>query len=104
MNEEKTNVPANSEMTPEKLAELQERAAEANEPKDRGLRTAADFENFKKRAAREKTEAMQFANVALVQKLLPVLDNFEMAQAAAGTAHSHKLVSLQTGVAMVQQQ
>ena len=83
------------------IADLREQLAKA---KDNWIRTAADFENFKKRAAREKTEAMQFANVALVQKLLPVLDSFEMALAAAETAHSHKLASLQTGVTMVQQQ
>jgi len=83
------------------MADLQEQLAKA---KDNWVRTAADLENFKKRAAREKTEAAQFANLVLVQKLLPVLDNFEMAQAAAETAHAHKLASLQTGVAMVQQQ
>jgi molecular chaperone GrpE len=66
----------------------------------------ADFENFKKRAARERTEAVQFANAALLQKLLPILDNFEMAQAAAQTAQvSHAgIASLQSGIAMTQQQ
>jgi molecular chaperone GrpE len=68
------------------------------------LRVTADFENFKKRAARERTEAAQFANAALLQKLLPVLDNFEMAQAAAQSAQGDKLVALQTGIAMIQQQ
>jgi molecular chaperone GrpE len=95
-------VPTALEMTLEqKIADLQEQVAKA---KDNWIRTAADFENFKRRAAREKTEAMQFVNIALVQKLLPVLDNFEMAQAAANSAHAHKLASLQAGVAMVQQQ
>jgi len=110
MNEEKQKQP---EVTPpqaatvrdtpadEKMVDFQEELAKA---RDNWIRTAADLENFKKRAAREKTEAAQFANVMLVQKLLPVLDNFEMAQAAAETAHTHKLASLQTGVAMVQQQ
>jgi molecular chaperone GrpE len=107
MNEEKskeaqTQPPAVGETLSEtKLVELQEQLAKA---KDNWVRTAADLDNFKKRAAREKTEAVQSANVMLVQKLLPVLDNFEMAQAAAETAHTHKLASLQTGVAMVQQQ
>jgi molecular chaperone GrpE len=44
------------------------------------------------------------ANAALLQKLLPVLDNFEMAQAAAQSAQGDKLASLQTGIAMIQQQ
>jgi len=64
----------------------------------------ADFENFKKRAARERTEAGHAANAALLNKLLPILDNFEMAQAAAQTAQGDKLTSLQTGIAMIQQQ
>ena len=92
------------ELTPEQLAELQARAAKADENWDRLLRVTADFENFKKRAARERTEAAQFANASLLQKLIPILDNFEMAQAAAQTAQGDKLASLQTGIAMIQQQ
>lgn len=92
------------ELTPEQLTELQTRAAKADENWDRLLRVTADFENFKKRAARERTEAAQFANASLFQKLIPILDNFEMAQAAAQTAQGDKLASLQTGIAMIQQQ
>ena len=93
-----------TELPPEQIAELQKRAAKADENWDRLLRVTADFENFKKRAARERTEAGQAASAALLQKLLPVLDNFEMAQAAAQTAQGDKLAALQTGIAMIQQQ
>jgi molecular chaperone GrpE len=106
MKKEKSNdaeAPA-PELTPEQLTETQAQAAKANEYKDNWLRAAADFENFKKRATRERAEAVQFANAALLQKLLPVLDNFEMAQAAAQDAQGDKLASLQTGIAMIQQQ
>ena len=89
---------------PEQPAELQALAAKADEYKDNWIRTAADFENFKKRAARERTEAAQFANASLLQKLLPILDNFEMAQNAAQNAEGEKLSALQAGVAMIQQQ
>src|SRR5271167_3424579 len=94
------------EPAPEQLAELQAHAAKADEYKDNWIRSAADFENFKKRAARERTEAAQFANAALLQKLLPVLDNFEMAQAAAQSAQVSQggIASLQSGIAMTQQQ
>src|SRR5882724_36792 len=92
------------ELTPEELAELQSRAAKADEFKDNWIRTAADLENFKKRAARERTEAAQFANASLLQKLIPILDNFEMAQTAAQNAVGDKLASLQSGIAMIQQQ
>jgi molecular chaperone GrpE len=92
------------ELSPEELIELQNRAAKADDNWERLLRVTADFENFKKRAARERTEAAQFANAALLQKLLPILDNFEMAQAAAQSAQGGNLASLQAGIAMIQQQ
>jgi molecular chaperone GrpE len=110
MKKEKTNaseteaVAVADEMTPEQLVELQDRAAKADEHKDHWLRTAADFENFKKRAAREKIESAQTASASLLQKILPVLDNFEMALTAAQNAHGDKLASLQAGIAMIQQQ
>jgi len=95
-----------AERTPEQWAALEERAARADDHWDRLLRTAADLENFKKRAARERIEAAQSAGAALLQKLLPVLDHFEMAQAAAQTTETPQvgIASLQAGVAMIQQQ
>jgi molecular chaperone GrpE len=96
--------PETAATTPEQIAELQARAAKADENWERLLRTTADFDNFKKRAAREKIEAGQYANASLLQKLLPVLDNFEMALTAAQTAQGDKLASLSTGVTMIQQQ
>ena len=92
-------------VSPEQLAELKERAAKAGEHWDRLLRTTADFDNFKKRAAREKQDAIKFANESLLQKLIPVLDNFDMALAAAQTSAGGEAVqSLQTGVNMIYQQ
>lgn len=98
--------PAVSEITPEQLTELRARAAKADEHWDRLLRTAADLENFKKRAARERHEVAQSSAAALIQKLLPVLDHFEMAQAAAQTAEVPQggIASLQDGISMIQQQ
>ena len=90
--------------TPEQIEELKSRAAKSDENWERLLRTTADFDNFKKRAAREKIEAAQYATFALLQKVLPVLDNFEMALAAAQSAKDDKLASLQSGVLMIQQQ
>jgi len=92
-------------VAPEQLAELKERAAKADEHWNRLLRTTADFDNFKKRAAREKQDAIKFANESLLQKLIPVLDNFDMALAAAQTSTAGEAVqSLQTGVNMIYQQ
>jgi molecular chaperone GrpE len=91
-------------VTPEQLTELKERAARADENWERLLRTSADFDNFKKRAAREKQEAIKYANESLLQKLMPVLDNFEMALAAAQKSGPDAGQSLQAGVSMIFQQ
>jgi molecular chaperone GrpE len=89
---------------PEQIAEWQARAAKAEEHWNRLLRTTADFDNFKKRAAREKQEAIKYAHESLLQKLLPVLDNFEMALTAAQTSATDGLKSLSDGVTMIQSQ
>ena len=93
-----------SNVTAEQLEELKQRAAKSDENWERLLRTTADFDNFKKRAAREKQEAIKFANESLLQKLIPLLDHFDMAQSAAQTAQSEATQSLQTGVNMIFQQ
>ena len=96
--------PVAAVLTPEQIGELKARADRADENWDRLLRTTADFENFKKRAARERIETAQFATAALIERLLPVLDHIEMAQAAAQTAKDDSPASLQAGVTMIQQQ
>ena len=53
--------------------------------KDLALRTQADFENFRKRAAREKEDASKYANAGFLERLLPILDNFELGLNAART-------------------
>ena len=82
-------LPAPVALTAEQIEELKERAAKADENWDRFLRQAADLENYKKRAARERQEAVTFANEALLQKLIPALDAFEMALAAAKPRPRH---------------
>ena len=79
---------------PETLTEAQETIAELNELI---VRLTADFDNFRKRAQREKDEARQFANQGLLEKLLPVLDNFEMALTAVKDADP----SVRDGVQMI---
>jgi molecular chaperone GrpE len=91
-------------LTSEQLEELKDKAAKADEHWQRLLRTSADFDNFKKRAAREKQDAIKFANESLLQKLIPVLDNFDMALSAAQAAPSDAAESLQTGISMIYQQ
>ena len=51
--------------------------------RDLALRSQADFDNFKKRAAREKEDAIKYANSSLLERLVAILDNFELGLAAA---------------------
>ena len=51
--------------------------------RDLASRSQADFENYKKRAAREKEEAIKYANSALLERLVGIIDNFELGLAAA---------------------
>jgi molecular chaperone GrpE len=91
-------------VTAEQLKELKERAAKADENWERLVRTTADFDNFRKRAAREKQEAIKYANESLLQKLVPVLEHLDMALAAAQAAGPQPGQSLQAGVSMISQQ
>lgn len=90
-------------LTNEEIEELKEQAAKAKEYWDQLLRTAADLENFKKRTARERQELSKYANESLLQKLIPILDSFDMALAATSTQTATP-DSLQTGIAMIHQQ
>jgi molecular chaperone GrpE len=70
------------ELTIDKLqAVLKEKIAEVESLNDRLLRLQAEFENYKKRAARERGEFVRFANEGLLLELLPVGDSLEHAAA-----------------------
>ncbi len=62
--------------------EAEGHAREAAELRDRHLRTLADFENFRRRVAREREEWSQRAQAQVLREILPVLDNFDRALAA----------------------
>lgn len=60
-------------------AERDQLAAEKGELTDRLLRLRADFDNFRRRQERERSDFIQFAALDVVRELLPVLDDFERA-------------------------
>jgi molecular chaperone GrpE len=68
-----------------RCADLEGQLAERN---DQYLRKAADFENFRKRMAKEKADAIDFANQSLLLDLIPILDDFERALKAASDARN----------------
>ena len=86
-------------MTEEQRQQEQEpEAAPVVEEDDRLLRLAADFDNYKKRAARERAEYVALANERLVKDLLPILDDLERALDAVG---EHNEASVEEGVRLV---
>ncbi|HEY9175437.1 MAG TPA: nucleotide exchange factor GrpE [Verrucomicrobiae bacterium] len=91
-------------LSTQEYEELRSRAGKADEHWDRLVRTTADFDNFRKRAAREKQDAIRYANESLISKLLPVLDSLEAALSAAQKAEDPAAVALAQGVGLVQQQ
>ena len=97
---EKAAAEAYEENEPVGPKTLREARATIDELNDRLVRQAADLENFRKRSQREKDEARQFANQGLLEKLLPVLDNFEMALIAVGDADP----AIRDGVQMIYDQ
>lgn len=78
--------------------------AEVNKYRDQSLRAAADLENFRKRMIREKEEAVRYANVSLLEKLIPVVDNFELGLDVAKTTPDASAASIAQGLSMVQRQ
>ncbi len=90
-------------LTLEQIADLQQRAAQGAEHFERMLRLTADFDNFKKRAARERDETRRAASEAMLGRLLPVLDNFDMALAATNQPNA-SVETLKVGVSMIHTQ
>lgn len=80
-------------------SELERVTAERDELRDRVARLQAEFENARKRAEREKVEFRDFAVGAVVEKFLPVLDNFELALKSTGSAEQ-----LRSGVELIVKQ
>jgi molecular chaperone GrpE len=83
-----TNAPETPSPEPatDEAASLREKLAKAEQQKDDLLRTLADYENSRKRAARDLEVERKFAHAKLAADLLPVLDNLERALAAARKA------------------
>jgi molecular chaperone GrpE len=80
-------------------AQLEAKEQEAKNNYDRYVRQVAEAENFKKRNARERDDAIRFANEALLKDLLPIIDNLE--RAIAHAAGSNDGSSLVEGVEMI---
>ena len=81
--EETTSKPTKEkkEKKSKKDSELEKLKAELDAKNDLLLRTAAEFDNFKKRTEREKSGVAEFAKANVIKNLLPILDNIDRAAA-----------------------
>ena len=90
-----------------KAAEPEKGDAKSSEEaeSERYMRLMAEFQNFKKRAAKEKTDIHAYANEKLMNELLPVLDNFERAlETKTDDSQSEELKNYAQGMELIFQQ
>ncbi|GAA4514713.1 nucleotide exchange factor GrpE [Sphingobacterium thermophilum] len=84
-----TPAPSQEEVLSNQLAEMQDKYA----------RLFAEFDNYKKRTAKERIELIQTAGQAVISKLLPVLDDFDRALSAMATAQD--IEAIKQGIELV---
>jgi molecular chaperone GrpE len=82
--------------------EIEELRRQLDEKQDRLLRALADTENIRRRAQREREDYVRYATESLLKDLIPVLDNFDRAMAAARAAGNAP--SLVEGVELIQRE
>jgi molecular chaperone GrpE len=75
---------------------------ENSDLKDQYLRKHAEFENFRKRMAREKAESVKYGNQELLKDLIEVIDNFD--RAIKSSKDSQDFNSFKEGISMIEQQ
>ncbi len=80
---------------------LETKTREVEAQQDRYLRAVAEFDNVRKRSAREREEYTRYANESLLRDILPVLDNLDRAMQAA---RAEPATSLTTGVELIQRE
>ena len=81
-----------SKQTGDPREQLGQLKAELDKYKDIALRSVADLDNYRKRMAREKDDAIRYANASFLERLIPILDNFELGLQAAKAGGSQSAV------------
>ncbi len=94
--------PASGESPGKAPDELEQARSELAEIRDRWIRLNADFENFRRRALKEREETYRFGHQDLAKDLLPAVDNLERAIDAARKSGVGDLESLLQGLELVQ--
>ena len=81
-----------SKQTGDAQEQLGKLKAELDKFRDIALRSVADLDNYRKRMAREKDDAIRYANASFLERLIPILDNFELGLQAAKAGGSQSAV------------
>ncbi|MBE8954089.1 MAG: nucleotide exchange factor GrpE [Quinella sp. 2Q5] len=98
------NAPEEAEEVPDAAAQIEQLKADLAAKDDRFLRLQADFDNFRKRTAREKSEIAAVIEQAFLKDLLPLLDNLSRASDAAESAENVDAETLRKGIEMIKQE
>lgn len=91
--------PEDKESEEDKLSEEEKLRAELDEQKDKYLRVVAEYDNFRKRTAKERLDLISTSKADAITQLLPVVDNFERALSAPTQDETYK-----TGIEMIMKQ
>ncbi|MBN1664056.1 MAG: nucleotide exchange factor GrpE [Deltaproteobacteria bacterium] len=98
---EKTTEDTEKKMT-ELAAKLEQKEKEAADNYDKYVRAVAELDNYRKRAAREKTDSIKYGNETLLRDILPHLDSLERALGHADTSENFE--AFKKGLALVREQ
>ncbi|TAF32462.1 MAG: nucleotide exchange factor GrpE [Cytophagales bacterium] len=102
--EQNTDSTSETDKTETPESDKQESKTQAEEIaalKDKYLRLFSDFENYKRRNARERLDLIQTASKDLLMALLPVLDDFDRAQKSMDQASDNNIDQLKTGLELI---
>jgi len=86
----------------EEISTAEDGPSELEKYRDLALRSRAELDNYRKRVAREKEDAIRYANLSLLERILPVVDNFDLGLQAARSAEDAAAVV--SGLDMVRKQ
>ena len=103
---EEENKPTPEEELPEtpetETTEEQQPVDELTKWREMALRTAAEYDNYRKRCVKDREDFTKYANRSLLEELLPVIDNFEMGMQMAAQQGTDSMIYI--GMSMVQKQ
>ena len=94
----------NNSTVDELTAEIEKLKSELKDKNDKFVRLQADFDNFRKRTAKEKSELAATIEQAFLKDLLPLLDNLSRATEAVESSENSDIDSLKKGIEMIRQE